>query len=82
MTIEIVSIEQPPVASTIGDKVRQARLEAGYSKQAQLAESLHVADSWVASIEAGEFEPSRWMRVLLADALHVTSDYFRESKPE
>ena len=73
------SISKQPLslAKRIGDRLRRARLMAGYSLRS-LADEIHaeVSHTMLQKFEAGEVCPDTKLLARLGQALHVRPDYF------
>lgn len=58
---------------TIGEKIQDARKKAGL-KQWQLANKIHVSESYIALIESNKRNPSMNVLTKIAEVLHLTTD--------
>lgn len=59
---------------SIGERIRKVR-KSSQRSQKQLAELIHVEPNTISAYESGTRRPSLDVVVLLAKALHVSTDY-------
>ena len=59
---------------TVGERIKKARLEKGYT-QLQLAEMIGVAKNTITGYETGTREPDSSRITAIANALNVSGDY-------
>lgn len=59
---------------TLGERIKQARVDAGLTQQ-QLGDIVNVNKSTIAGYESGNREPDALKIIKIAKALNVTGDY-------
>jgi transcriptional regulator with XRE-family HTH domain len=63
------------------DRIRRARLAAGYATQEDLAAAIHRSSAVVSKWERGVSEPKFHDVVAISQATHVPLDFFAEAFP-
>lgn len=66
---------------TLGDRLRKAREHAGYARQQDIADELHVSRSAVAGWENGTHAPSYLALYRWAEVTDVPLEWLRDGDP-
>lgn len=73
--------ELPPIADGFGERLKQARIEAGYTTQPELARAMEVNLNTVSRHESGRHQPTLDLLYAYSRVLGVSVSYLQHGNP-